>query len=61
MSKKLTKQEQKEELLQSDLFKKVIEIINNSDLVLPLTKDELTEAIADYIVGIKNPNLQKTV
>lgn len=61
MSKKLTKQEQKEVLLQSDLFKKVIEIINNSDLVLPLTKDELTEAIADYIVGIKNPNLQKTV
>ena len=61
MSKKLTKQEQKEELLQSDLFKKVIEIINNSDLVLPLTKDELTEAIADYIVGIKNHNLQKTV
>lgn len=47
MSKKLTKQEQKEELLRSDLFKKVIEIINNSDLVLPLTKDELTEAIAD--------------
>ena len=41
MSKKLTKQEQKEELLQSDLFKKVIEIINHSDLVLPSQKMNL--------------------